>query len=133
MFTFGESRWSVNMNDFYCFCNFSVSLQLFQNKFKRNLYHTMPYFLLLKQQNYLYFLCACDSIWGMGRFETSFLKGPPKSASISQYYGHYMFAMFIVNCLQELGVYNFWTVKDLIQAEESEKPRGKIERKKKHI
>lgn len=69
----------------------------------------------------------------MERFETSFEKWPPKSASISQYYGHYMFAMFIVNCLQELGVYNFWTVKDLIQAEESEKPRGKRERKKENI
>lgn len=43
-----------------------------------------------------------------------------------------MFAKFIINCLQELGVYNFWTVKVLIQAETSVKPRGKLERERKN-
>lgn len=33
--------------------------------------------------------------------------------------------------MQELGVYNFWTVKDLIQAEASVKPSGKLERERK--
>lgn len=66
----------------------------------------------------------------MGTFETSFLKWALQSASISKYYGHYVFAMFIIDCVQEVGVHNFCTVEDFIQAEASEKPRGKIEGEK---
>ena len=91
----------------------------------------MPYFLLL-WQNYFHFLCAFKKIWDMEKFETSILKLALKSASTSKYYWHYMFAKFLINCLQELGVYSFWTVKVLIQAEASMKPRGKLERERKN-
>lgn len=55
MFIFGKSEGRINGNFFYYFCNFSKGRKLFKNKFKSYLYHTIPYFLLLRQQNYFYF------------------------------------------------------------------------------